>query len=154
MKTGTPHHYTQCGLGNVYLRNGFEVVSTKYGEAIRIHDIDGLHGAIGMYLIREKKQLDGREIRFLRHEMALSQNTLGNLLDKSAQSVARWEKGQTKMDGPADRLLRLLYESHATEKGREYGIPELLAQLAELDEADCLGEVQFEDTARGWSRAA
>ena len=55
MKTRTPHHYTQCGLGNVYLRNGFEVVSTKYGEAIRIHDMDGLHGAIGMYLIREKK---------------------------------------------------------------------------------------------------
>ena len=154
MKTGTPHHYTQCGLGNVYLRNGFEVVSTKYGQAIRIHDIDGLHGAIGMYLIREKKQLDGREIRFLRHEMALSQNVLGKLLDKSGQSVARWEKGQTKMDGPADRLLRLLYESQATERGGEYGIPELLAQLAELDVTDDLDEVQFEDTNRGWSRAA
>ena len=129
MKTGTPHHYTQCGLGNVYLRNGFEVVSTKYGEAIRIHDMDGLHGAIGMYLIREKKQLDGMEIRFLRHEMDLSQNMLGKLLDKSAQSIARWEKGQTRMDGPADRLLRLLYESHATDTGRGHGIPELLAQL-------------------------
>ena len=154
MKTRTPHHYTQCGLGNVYLRNGFEVVSTKYGEAIRIHDMDGLHGAIGMYLIREKKQLDGTEIRFLRHEMDLSQNMLGKLLDKSAQSIARWEKGQTKMDGPADRLLRLLYESHATHAGRKHGIPELLAQLAELDDADHLGDVQFEDTDRGWSRAA
>ena len=86
--------------------------------------------------------------------MALSQNILGKLLDKSAQSVARWEKGQTKMDGPADRLLRLLYESHATTKGHEDGITELLAQLAELDDTDHLDEVQFEDTDRGWSRAA
>jgi len=154
MGTGTPHHYTQCGLGNVFLRNGFEIVSTKYGDAIRIHNIDGLHGAIGMYLIREKKRLDGSEIRFLRHEMALSQNILGKLLDKSAQSVARWEKGQTKMDGPADRLLRLLYESHATDRGRDDGIPELLAHLAELDDTDHFDEVEFEDTDLGWSRAA
>lgn len=154
MESRTPHHYTQCGLSNVFLRNGFEIVPTKYGEAIRIHDIDGLHGAIGMHLIREKKHLDGSEIRFLRHEMTLSQTTLGKLLDKSAQSVARWEKGQTKMDGPADRLLRLLYESHATDKSREGGITELLAQLAELDDTDHLDEVQFEDTDLGWSRAA
>ena len=57
------------------------------------------------------------------------------------------------MDGPADRLLRLLYESHVTETGREVGIAELLARLAELDSTD-LDEVQFEDTDRGWSRAA
>ncbi|MCY3813814.1 MAG: hypothetical protein OXH15_18630 [Gammaproteobacteria bacterium] len=78
----------------------------------------------------------------------------GDDVVRHAQSVARWEKGQTKMVGPADRLLRLLYESHATEKGREYGIPELLVQLPELDDTDNLDEVQFEDTNRGWSRAA
>lgn len=153
MKRETPYRYTQCGLGNVYLRNGFQVECSKYGEAIRIHDIDGLHRAIGMCLIQEKKELEGTEIRFLRHEMDLSQKMLGTLLDKSAQSVARWEKGQSRMDGPADRLLRLLYESHVTEKGREVGIAELLARLAELDSTD-LDEVQFEDTDRGWSRAA
>lgn len=151
--TTTPYHYRQCGLGNVYLRNGFEIESTKYGESIRIHDIDGLHDAIGMCLIQEKKVLDGVEIRFLRHEMDLSQRMLGHLLNKSSQAVARWEKGQSKMDGPADRLLRLLYENHATGQGHENGIRELLEQLAALDSSD-LGDVQFEDTENGWSRAA
>ena len=148
----TPYHYRQCGLGNVYLRNGFVIKSTKYGESIKIHDIDGLHEAIGMCLIQEKKVLGGAEIRFLRHEMELSQGMLGHLLNKSSQSVARWEKGQSKMDGPADRLLRLLYESHATGQGHENGIRELLEQLAALDSTD-LGDVQFEDTDDGWSRA-
>jgi len=149
-----PHHYRQCGLDNVYLRNGFEVESTKPGEAIRIHDVDGLHLAIGMYLIQEKKVLSGSEIRFLRHELDLSQRTLGNLLDKSDQAVARWEKGKSRIDGPADRLLRLLYESHVAEEQRTGNrVRELLEQLAQLDSSD-IGDVQFEDTDTGWSRAA
>ena len=147
------YHYRQCGLDNVYLRNGFQFESTKHGKTIRIHDIDGLHLAIGMCLIQEKKILSGPEIRFLRHELDLSQKTLGNLLDKSDQAVARWEKGKAKIDGPADRLLRLLYESHAVENGPRNRIRELLEQLSELDSSD-LGDVQFEDTDTGWSRAA
>lgn len=30
----------------------------------------------------------------------------------------------------------------------------LLAQLAELDDTDHLGDVQFEDTDQGWAKAA
>lgn len=146
-----PYHYQQCGLDNVYLRNGFEIEATKYGETIRIHDIDGLHRAIGLCLIEERKVLAGTEIRFLRHEMDLSQKTLGELLEKSDQTVARWEKGESKADGPADRLIRLLYESYATYNQR-HSARELLERLARLD-AD-LGNLQFEDTGRGWSRAA
>ena len=148
-----PYHYRQCGLDNVYLRNGFEVESTKYGETIRIHDVDGLHLAIGMCLIQDKKVLSGTEIRFLRHELDLSQRMLGNLLDKSDQAVARWEKGKSRIDGPADRLLRLLYESHVAEQRTGNRVRELLEQLAELDSSD-FGDVQFEDTDTGWSRAA
>ena len=106
-----------------------------------------------MCLIQEKKALDGAEIRFLRHEMDLSQRMLGNLLNKSSQAVARWEKGQSRMDGAADRLLRLLYESQATGEGHENGIRELLEHLAALDSSD-VGDVQFEDTGEGWRRAA
>ena len=137
----------------MYLRNGFKVEFTMHGKTIRIHDIDGLHRAIGMCLIQEKKVLVGAEVRFLRHEMDLSQKMLGTLLDKSSQAVARWEKGKARMDGPADRLLRLLYESHVAETCPENRVRELLEQLAELDSSN-LGNVQFEDTSSGWSRAA
>ncbi len=146
-----PYHYLQCGLDNVYLRNGFEIEATKYGETIRIHDIDGLHRAIGRCLIEERKALAGTEIRFLRHEMDLSQKMLAKLLEKSDQTVARWEKGESKADGPADRLIRLLYESFATHDER-HSTRKLLERLTRLD-AD-LGNIQFEDTEAGWARAA
>ena len=144
------YHYSQCGLQNVFLRNGFVREATPYGETIRIHDMDGLHLAIGMHLIRDKERLSGAEARFLRHELDLSQEMLGRLLKKSGQSVARWEKDETKIDGPADRLLRLLYENHAqpSNDGGET-IRSLLERLSELDSGGA-SSVAFEDTESGW----
>ena len=144
--TNQGHHYRECGLDYVYLLNGFTFKQTKYGETISIHDIDGLHRVIGLYLVREKKRLTGADVRFLRHELDLSQRMLGELLDKSSQTVARWEKDQVRIDGPADRLLRLLYEKHAGGRSR---IRTLLQRLAELDSGR-EEQIQFEDTEKGW----
>ena len=77
------YQYRECGLDNMYLLNGFTVKRTKHGETVTIHDMDGLHRVIGSYLVRERKTLNGREVRFLRHELELSQKTLGELLGKS-----------------------------------------------------------------------
>lgn len=141
-----PYQYRHCGLENVYLVNGYTIKDSPYGEAISIHDMDGLHRAIGMYLVREKKTLTGPEARFLRHELDLSQRTLGELLDKSSQAVARWEKGKSRIDGPSDRLLRLLYiQRCSTGTGK---VETLLERLAELDnQTEAL--VQFEND-NGW----
>ena len=126
-----PYQYRNCGLENVYLVNGYTIKDTPYGEAISIDDMDGLHRAIGMYLVREKRTLSGPEARFLRHELDLSQRTLGELLDKSSQAVARWEKGRSRIDGPSDRLLRLLYiQRFSTGTGK---VRTLLERLAALD---------------------
>ena len=143
------YHYRQCGLDDVYLVNGFEYESTPYGETIRIHDMDGLHRAIGMHLIQEKKELGGAEFRFLRHELDLTQRRLGGLLGKSGQSVARWEKGQSTVEGTADRLLRLLYRAKMGGKGSSK-IGDLLEQVAELDSGIEGCPMQFEDTDQGW----
>ena len=140
------YQYRECGLDNVYLLNGFTVRETKYGKTVTIHDMDGLHRAIGMYLIQERKTLNGSEVRFLRHELGLSQKTLGDLLNRSDQSIARWEKGQYSIDGPADRLLRLLYELHT---GGRRSVKRLLQQLAEMD-SQIEESVRFEETERGW----
>ncbi len=104
------HHYMGCGLPNVYLQGGFEVVSTPYGEGVSIQDIDGLHAAIGQVVVCNPAALTGAEFRFLRQELELSQAALGDLLGRDEQTVARWEKGKSKkVDPAADRLLRLLY---------------------------------------------
>ena len=147
-----PYHYRQCGLDHVYLVNGFERANTKYGESVRVHDIDGLHRAIGMYLIVQKRALTGAEVRFIRHELDLSQRGLGALLDKSGQTVARWEKGEVQTDGTAERLLRLLYKNHAQPSSKT-PIRKMLESLdpATLAKGNDASTVQFvEDTAGRW----
>ena len=40
------YHYTDGGLRNVWLVNGYEVRKTPFGEAVAFHDGDGLTQAI------------------------------------------------------------------------------------------------------------
>jgi putative transcriptional regulator len=102
--------YTGCALQNVYLKNGFEILETRYGKGITIHDLDGLHVALGKAIIANPKPLLGSEFRFLREELDLSQKGLAALLGRDYQAVARWEKGKNlKVDPSADRLLRVIY---------------------------------------------
>ncbi|MGO4780652.1 helix-turn-helix domain-containing protein, partial [Lysobacter sp. 2RAB21] len=101
------YRYVGCGLPNVFLRNGYEMVKTPYGEGVTIHDLDGLHQALGSTIVGSPDPLSGAEFRFIRTELELSQKMLGQLLGCNEQAVARWEKGRSKVDAPAERLLRL-----------------------------------------------
>lgn len=103
--------YPGCGLPNVFLKNGYELVDTPYGDGVTIHDLDGLHAALGAVIVCGPEPLVGHEFRFLRTELDLSQTALGELLGYNEQSIARWEKGRSKqINVPAERLLRLLYK--------------------------------------------
>ena len=144
--TQNSHHYRECGLDNVYLRNGFSIEKTRHGRAVSIQDMDGLHQAIESHLVRARRDLTGAELRFLRHELGLSQRLLGLLLGKSGQSVARWEKGLSRIDGAADRLVRLLYTQHT---GDNEKIKNVLQELVALDDL-ITEDIQFEDTKEGW----
>jgi DNA-binding transcriptional regulator YiaG len=104
------YRYTESGLTNVWLANGYTIRKTKYGEGVSIHDMDGLHRALARAL-SNKPRLTGTEVRFLRKEMGLSQRGLGELLGVTEQAVSLWErKGQ--LPKTADRLLRLIYVEH------------------------------------------
>jgi DNA-binding transcriptional regulator YiaG len=102
-----PLHYRACGLDNVYLRSGYvrEEIGGEMTTAVK--DADALHGAIADHLVLRRKVLTGKEIRFLRRFMDMTQADMGDLLGISDQTVARYEKEQTAFDGPADRLFRL-----------------------------------------------
>jgi len=63
---------------------------------------------------------------------------------------ARWEKGQTDVAGPADRLIRVLYREHI---GGSREVRRLIDALAELDETEH-GRRCFEESADGWRTAA
>lgn len=105
-----PFHYRRCGLDNIYLVNGFDVDIDEDGEKhVSVLDVDGLHKVIGFHLVSNRKILAPKEIRFLRKALNLSQAELGRLINQSGQQIARWEKGENNISGPADRLLRLIF---------------------------------------------
>lgn len=142
-----PLPYPDCGLDDVYLLNGYEIVETTHGKGLTVKDTDGLRAAIARSLATRKKVLSGKEVRFLRKEMDLTQSELGRLVGLDAQSVARWEKEQVcAKKRPAELLLRVIYLAKADNK------IDVEAILKELDELDApLNEKQvFKETDDGW----
>ena len=133
------YHYLECGLDDVYLVNGFERFETARGTSIAIKDIDTLHRVIGEHLCRDKKELRGKEFRFIRREMSMSQATLAELLDVREQTVHRWETGKSPLPKTAETLMRLLYTD------RIRSVRDRLKRIADLeDEIDHLQEMIFE----------
>ena len=103
------YHYTDGGLRNVWLANGYEITQTPYGECVSFNNLDGLTRSICMALTRKASPLTGAEFRYIRSAgMLVSQPALGKLMGIDGQSVARWEK-TSKVPLWADKLARLLY---------------------------------------------
>lgn len=132
-----PLHYTDCGLDNIYLSNGFSVDIVDGEEYLTVTNIDGLHRAIGLHIVLERKAPSGKELRFLRSELDMSQAQLARVLGVTDQSVARWEKGQTEPNGPAVLSLRMIYLlSLMPAKERDEIMEGLLGRLDRLSQID------------------
>lgn len=142
--TDLTYHYTECGLNNIYILNGYQFIKTPRGEAVSIKDVDGLHKAIGIFLVTVKKDLIGDELRFLRRELLMSQSTLARLLGMSEQAIRRWESGKVAMPKPSESLLRLLYREHVSDRD---------GKIANLEEMFNDSEIRFKDTSKGWRSA-
>lgn len=145
-KPQPPLHYTDCGLDSVYLVSGYEIADTPHGKGLSIKNLDQLHQAIGCQLASQKKVLAGKELRFLRKHMDLTQSHLGKMLGLSSQQVARWEKEESDISGPADLLIRALYIQHV---GGNLDLQSLAATLDEID-APINDKSYFEPTSQGW----
>ncbi len=141
------YHYTDSGLANVWLVNGFRTITSAYGRATSIEDVQGLHRSIGRKLALEKPRLTGREFRFLRKELGLSQAALAELFGNSEQAVAKWEKG-ARPPTWADRVLRQVYLEQV---GGRQRLRDLLQHLARTDERKYASKLVFADKPRkGW----
>lgn len=101
------YHYTECGLDNVWLANGYTVHSTPYGEGVSVKDADGLTNALAKWLTQKPGRLTGKELRFLRTLMCLSQASLGGMMGATEQSVSLWER-TGKVPKSSDALVRML----------------------------------------------
>lgn len=145
------YHYTECGLNNIYLQNGFSYLKNNHGKTIRIEDINDLHNAISDYLIYEKHPLNGKEIRFLRHELGISFGELGNLIGKSNDAISRWERDKFKIDGSSERLLKLLYADIIFNNDKEYRNQQIILEELPIDITNENKKLIFKKTKFGWN---
>ena len=138
------YHYTDGGLRNVWLANGYEVKSTPYGKAVVIQDVPGLTRAICKALIRKESKLTGAEFRYLRQAMLMSQGGLGKALGRSDQAVAGWEK-TSRVPKFADTMLRVLYAAHADGNERVKNI------IHALNDVERAIHFVMQETEKGWT---
>lgn len=145
------YQYKESGLRNVYLRNGFKLHSTPYGSGVSIEDVSGLHKALSLSLVLKPSRLTGPEIRFLRKEMEMSQQSLASCLGANVQTFASWEKSKAKLPGPADKMLRVFVKGHFS---GNVAVRKLIDTLNNLDVSQHEGKLIFQEEDNKWVMAA
>ncbi|RUO45619.1 helix-turn-helix domain-containing protein [Idiomarina aquatica] len=145
------YHYIESGLSNIYLKNGFTVEHIDGEEYTSIDDMNGLHKAIGQAVVDSRKPLTHEEFKFLRIEMNISQKMLGTRFGVDEQTIARYEKGKTKIPRTTDAALRTLYmESQEKNNPVSY----FLDLLADTEAEEAAKEIRLEEIEDHWEVAA
>lgn len=142
------YHYTESGLQNVWLANGYKTRKSDGGQAIAIADASGLHQLIGRH-IASRGHMTGAEFRFLRKELDLSQTRFAHWVGVSEESVSLWER-RGRVPKSAARFMQAIYLEKIDGNVR---VGEMVERLANLDREEAERMV-FEDTQAGWREAA
>lgn len=98
--------YPHFALNNLFMANGY--IETKMGEDV-VHEYEReeeLEQCIRRLVLRKPEPFRGWELRFLRRGLNLSQADFGNLVDRDAQTVARWEKTSEVVPRFVDLIIR------------------------------------------------
>ncbi|MGN6317189.1 helix-turn-helix domain-containing protein [Trinickia sp.] len=138
------YHYTESGLDNVWLENGYIQRGTSYGLVTAVQDVDGLYKVIGRTLAH-KGHLTGAEFRFLRKRLGLSQARFAALIGKTEQAVALWERKGNVPETDSRMLCAIYLET----MDGNLGLKQYLERIAELDRKES-ERLVFHDTATGW----
>src|SRR5918994_2373749 len=90
-----------------------------------------LDRAVADAVIQHRRHLTGQEVRFLRGLVDLTQDELGKLLGKDAQSIARWERSKTTIPPTEDRALRQIFLEYL---GIQQRFTDTTRQVAAIDQ--------------------
>lgn len=102
------YHYTECGLNNVYIDGIVPFLDDDGDEIVHIKSINVLHATIALGIISHEKSMSGAELRFLRSEMGMTQAELAKVIHVDKQTVGRWEREETTLDGTPETVIRQL----------------------------------------------
>lgn len=148
------YHYTECGLKDVWLLNGFKEIATPYGKATSVERADQLDQAIAGLLVEKPRKLKGSEFRFLRKQLGQSQVSMAQAWGISHETVAKWER-TGNLPAMADRFIRAYWNE--VREGNAH-IVALLERLGKFDAAsnnkDHHDKLVLKETRAGWRKAA
>ncbi|NSX54600.1 helix-turn-helix transcriptional regulator [Parasulfitobacter algicola] len=102
------YQYIESGLDNVYINGLSPVVDDDGDEVITVPYIAGLHVEIARGIVTRDGQISGRELRFLRTEMGMTQAELAAKVNADAQTIGRWERDEYDIDPTAETVIRRL----------------------------------------------
>lgn len=85
----TPIPYRACGLDGIWLCNGYEIEEIGGERFTRVKDLEGLHSAIALHLVENRKTLAPKEIRFIRTAMNKTQAEIARMVGVNAEWEAK-----------------------------------------------------------------
>ena len=143
------YHFTDGDLTNIWLANGYAQQKTPYGKGVSIHDLDGLIRAVCLSLAKKPHKLTGKEFRYLRQNLLLSQGSVASLFGCTEQTVSLWER-HGKVPLWADKLLRMIFIA------RVQGDTTVKDAIDRLNFVDRIvnERIVFHETQEGWEAAS
>ena len=106
------YRYTECGLDNVLIEQLNFLQDDAGEQCIHVPNVNGLHKAIACGIVRRESGMTGRELRFIRTEIGMTQAQMAEFVHREPLAISRWERGEGVIDSNAEALIRL----HAVEK--------------------------------------
>jgi len=103
------HKYSESGLDNVVIVNATKHRCAKCGEEyLDLPNLEELHRVISEAIIRNHRNLDGKEFRFLRKHLGFSSAYFAKIVKVTRETISRYENGKSKIPRQMDLLIRAL----------------------------------------------
>lgn len=139
------YHYSESGLDNVWLASGVIHHKTPYGPGVSVEAACELLALLAMHLVDKPSRLTGKEFRYLRVSLKLSQAEVARAHGVGEQVISLWER-HGKVPKANDFLLRLRYLAQAGDVDK---LPEILARMDE-PAPPVRQRIVARKTTRGW----
>jgi putative transcriptional regulator len=101
--------YPHFAVPNLFLRNGYRVHASPYGDTYEYDCEDALEECVRSVLVQLPVRLNGPQLRFLRRGLGMTQEALGEMFERDAQTVARIEKDRGPVPVYVDLTVRSLF---------------------------------------------
>lgn len=98
--------YPHFALDNLFLGNGYRETHIDEDVVREYEREEELEQCIRRLVLRKPEPLRGWDLRFLRRGLELSQADFGAMVDRDAQTVARWEKSKDLVPKFVDLMIR------------------------------------------------